>query len=236
MGVTPALPEDTTAEIGDWQIDRDPYNGVAWFGDNRRVAVHVSAGIGKDAAYAKVRDERVSGGYSYIVGENTNISFREALEAAFDWMGANPPETWQHPRVEQAVFDVPAGYDLDHYGIGRQQQTIRYSLEAVPEQLHQVQVKISGYDSTDNWTLSIERHPVTRGHQEEIWNPEKGTPLLDVLARARQLCAGIRRRPAAITQPDAGELDIDDLLTSPPVTNPPNDGQAQLANYAGDGR
>jgi len=227
------MPDSIPREIGGWTHDPDPYNGRAWFGDRGRVSVLVSSGVG-GSAYAKVRDERVSGSYVFITGEGEELSFEEALEIAVDWMETHRPEEWTHPRIEPAVFDVPEGFELDHYGLGRQQVTVRYSAMAVPEHLYQLNIKITGYDSTDNWTLSIERHPKTHGHEEDLWDPEKGTTFLEVLTRTRRLCGAVRQHPTAVTQQENGELDLEGLLSASPVPDPPEAGQHEIFHYVGD--
>ncbi|ERJ07444.1 hypothetical protein HLRTI_000486 [Halorhabdus tiamatea SARL4B] len=232
MGITPELPEGTPHEVGGWSFDPEPYNGAAWFGDDRRVSVAVFTSL-DDTAFAKVFDERVSGGYTYILGEDPEqeIDLDEAFEKGVSWMKTHDPENWHHPRVDPAVFDVPDGYDLAHYGLGQREVTIRYALRDFPDELRAMKVRINGFDSTDNWTVEINRTPITVGHGEEIWKPEKGTPLSKVLTRVRRFAAAIREDPSLVTEPDRREIDGEDLLENGPTPSRPQNGQTELFHY-----
>lgn len=235
MGRTPEIPDGTPHNIGGWSLDPEPYNGLPWFGDDRRVSVLVRESL-SGSAFAKVRDERVSGSTCYVVGEDTQeaLSFEEAVERAVEWMGQHDPAEWKHPRVEPAAFDVPEGYEFRIYSLGERTTSIRYRIEDEPEALNHVTLHIEGYDSTDNWTVEIARHPITTGHGEEIWEPEKGTPLVKVLTRARRLAAAIRADPSTVTEPDVREINAESLLEDAPRPSRPQTGQTELMHYGGE--
>lgn len=235
MGRTPDLPDGTPEHVGGWSFDPEPYNGAAWFGDDRRVSVLVRTSL-DDTAFAKVFDERVSGGYTYILGQESDqeLTLEEALEKAIEWMEEHDPTEWAHPRVEPAVFDRPDGYDLAHYGIGSRKVTIRYALHDVPDELFHMKLRVNGYDSTDNWTVEVARHPITAGHGEAIWEPETGTSLIEVLARVRQFAAAIRDDPSLVTDPDRKAIDAEDLVDTGPAPTQPKRGQTDLSHHRGE--
>lgn len=231
MGLTPEIPDDTPHEVGGWTLDPEPYNGLPWFGDDRRVSVLVREGV-SDSIFAKVRDERVSGSYQYIFDESgRDFTLADGIERAVEWMKQHDPSEWQHPRVEPSVFEVPDGYSLSHYGFGEQTVYIRYERESYPEPLRVLRIRVDGYDGTDNWTVEIARHPITRGHGEVIWDPEKGTSLGKVLARARRVAAAIKTDPSVVTEPDYQDLEIDEILENAPTPSQPETGQTELAHF-----
>jgi len=235
MGSTPEIPHGTPREVGGWSLDPEPYNGLPWFGDDRRVSVLVREPL-SGSAFAKARDERVSGSTCYVVGEDTQeeLSFGEAVKQAVDWMEQHDPAEWEHPRVEPAAFDVPAGYELSIYGLGERTTSIRYRLKDEPDPLNHVTLRIEGYGSTDNWTVEIARHPITKGHGEEIWEPEKGTPLVKVITRVRRIAAAIRSDPSTVTEPDVRGIDAGSLLKDAPIPSQPQTGQTELMHYGGE--
>ncbi|WP_135666585.1 hypothetical protein [Halorhabdus rudnickae] len=234
MGVTPDIPDGTPHEVNGWTLDPEPYNGLPWFGDDGRVSVLVSASISGNV-YAKVNDERASGAYEYLLGDgDESYSLERAVSEVVGWMERNDPEEWHHPRLEPSAFDIPEGYSLDIYSLGKQKTSIRYELDDCPEAVRVVRIRIEGYDSTDNWTVEINRTPITRGHGEEIWDPEKGTDLLDVLARVRRVATAIEANPSTVTVPDRGELDIEQFTSNAPTPSQPSSGQMELGHFGGE--
>lgn len=212
MGITPDLPEWVPHEIGGWTHEPEPYNGAAWFGDDHRVSVLVREGMGDP--FATVRDERVSHSRTYIIESEDNDdleTFEDVLEAAVEWMEDTDPSQWAHPDVDEAVFDVPEGFTLDIYSIGRK-ASIRYAIDDVPADLRGVTIRINGYPSTDNWTLALARPTITQGHEEELVDAEKGTPLVEMLAKAHRLATALRSNPPALTGAEYGELTYASLV------------------------
>ena len=127
----PPLPENLTlpAKVNGWTHDPESNkNAHVWRGDSGRVAVGVFSGVGHDRMRVKVMDERVHGfarsrtvttvdyeTADAVAGhiECNSAATGEAVEKAVAWMDRTPPASWSHPRVPEAMFDPPVGYELD---------------------------------------------------------------------------------------------------------------------------
>ena len=132
------------AQVNGWCHAPDSKkNGHIWLSPEETAAVGVF-GFGGEMQ-VKLLDERVSGiGRSKAVFEakyqhtkdyyepaDSSVPMAvvvETVEAAVDWMQRHAPP-WEHPAVEPAAFDPPAGFVLDRYYLEERQQTVCYRQE-----------------------------------------------------------------------------------------------------------
>lgn len=150
MGHTLSLPDrfEFPEEVNGWRFDPEPYNGNAWFSEDRKKAVAVFAIMG--TARVAVIDERANGFDNKERVAETSYETADAeaddpwaaerdaaaqmVEQAVEWMEANHARDWTHPDVNEAVFDAPPGYELAEYYIESRTTVIYYRrVDADPE-------------------------------------------------------------------------------------------------------
>lgn len=142
----PRLPNgfDLPTRVNGWVHDpEDGLNGHCWrFGQGERpLSMRVYDPVG--TCYAAVTDERTSGMDSkqrvseVKFGSGTDRSqlraVEEVLTDAIDWMNDHSEGKWSHPRIEEAVFQPPAGYELVDYRIDTRTTTVQYHRVGAPE-------------------------------------------------------------------------------------------------------
>lgn len=127
--------------VNGWTHDPEPYNGTAWFSPDRDQSVVAFNTM--STVYAAVYDERCEGMKSreriferkYDRSEDLSVAElqereraanAELIEDVVAWMREHPPGQWSHPRVNEAVFDAPPGYELVTYAIEGRDSTITY--------------------------------------------------------------------------------------------------------------
>ena len=135
----PPLPDEYELpdELNDWIHDPDSNrNGHVWTGadDPRSVGVFSSVG---DRVRVAVFDDRVSGFCNKIEPFDREFGDDETepeavawgVERAIEWMQQHEPLTWDHPAVDDAVFDPPAGFVLDRYYLEQREHIVCYRQE-----------------------------------------------------------------------------------------------------------
>ena len=147
MPAKPPLPDDREppAEVNGWTHDPDDTtNGHCWRRDDdgRPLAVRLFGGVG--TGYATVTDDRVAGvggrekiaEYRFESDDDHRDRRKEAVGMAFDdaiaWMEDHGSE-WSHPRINEAGFQPPAGYELTRYSIGSRETIILYHQVDAPD-------------------------------------------------------------------------------------------------------
>ena len=135
----PELPDgfDLPTRVNEWVHDpKDGSNGHCWRFEQgeRTLAMRVYDPLG--SCYAAVTDERTGGLDSrqrvseVKFGSGTDCSQHRAVEEvltdAIDWMDDHSKGEWSHPRVQEAVFQPPAGYELAGYQINTRTTTVQY--------------------------------------------------------------------------------------------------------------
>jgi hypothetical protein len=135
----PELPDgfDLPTRVNGWVYDpEDGSNGHCWRFEQgeRPLAMRVYDPIG--TCYAAITDERTSGLDSrqrvseVEFGSGTDCwqlkAVEEVLTDAIDWMDDHSEGEWSHPRIEEAAFQPPAGYELVDYQIDNRMTTVQY--------------------------------------------------------------------------------------------------------------
>ena len=135
----PELPDgfDLPTRVNGWVHDpEDGSNGHCWRFEQgeRPLAMRVYDPL--DVCYATVSDERTRGLDSrqrvseVEFGSGTDCwqlkAVEETLRDAIDWMDDHSEGEWSHPRVQEAAFQPPAGYELVSYQIDNRTTTVQY--------------------------------------------------------------------------------------------------------------
>lgn len=189
--------------VNGWTFRPDaPYNGDVWIGDDGRVSLLVRDGV-IGAPSAVVIDERLNHGHEYLFGQpdadGPPLTPKAALKRAHAWMCEHPPGAWQHPRIHEAAFDAPEGFELDRYELTTRQQRIHYHEREPPADLKLRGVYVEGYDSSGNFSVELARYPprdedrVDPDHtgREPVAVPDE-CGLEVALLRAHQVAAALR--------------------------------------------
>jgi len=139
MPAKPRLPDDfdLPTAVNGWIHDPDDRtNGHCWQYEQgeRPLAIRVYETLG--ACYAAVTDERTSGMESKkrIIdldhADREDLSHEEAIEtginATIEWMNNYGEGEWSHPRIHEAAFQPPVGYELASYRINSRTTTVLY--------------------------------------------------------------------------------------------------------------
>ncbi len=177
----PPLPDgyELPEAVNGWQHNPESNkNGHAWYSENGETAVAVFSRFGK--TYVTVTDERCNGlgrgeriheheyeceqeGETVEGEERRAIEARavsDAVETAVAWMDTTGPDQWTHPDVCEAVFDAPAGYELEFYFLEQRETTVYYRREDADEKSRR-----TGAGEPDEYT--VETCPYLYLHQ---WN------------------------------------------------------------------
>lgn len=133
---TPPLPDEYVIpkEVNGWV--RDPgsnRNGHIWTGTSVERSVGVFLGV-TDRIRVAVFDDRVDGFRNKIEPVERDIKEQESqseatawgIDRAVTWMVRHAPTEWDHPHVEEAVFDPPVGYVLDRYYLEEREHIVNY--------------------------------------------------------------------------------------------------------------
>lgn len=132
----PPLPEgfDLPEEVNGWiHTPKSNKNGHIWIGESAQRSVGVFSGI-TDRVRVAVFDDRVDGFCSKIQpversfedGETQAEATAWGVKRAVAWMEHHAPDRWDHPHVEEAVFDPPVGFVLDRYYLEERKQIVCY--------------------------------------------------------------------------------------------------------------
>jgi hypothetical protein len=133
MSFKPEIPTDQTLpeQVGEWGYKPDSsWNGLVWAGEELEVVVfaHVN-----DTVRVAVVDTRVSGfdsKHTVTSREITDIDQKTGnwwgVEKAVAWMKRHDPKSWNHPAVDETVFDAPKGFEVAHYWIEQRETIIVY--------------------------------------------------------------------------------------------------------------
>jgi hypothetical protein len=135
----PLLPDgfELPTDINGWRhAPESNRNGHVWTGASAERSVGVFAGL-SDTVRVCVFDDRVDGFCNKIELNRRDIGDEEpkaeatawGVAKAVDWMERNAPDAWDHPAVDEAVFDPPAGFELDRYYLEERQHIVCYRQE-----------------------------------------------------------------------------------------------------------
>ncbi|MGN8215834.1 hypothetical protein [Halococcus salifodinae] len=135
----PPLPDRFVlpAEVNGWvHMPGSNKNGHVWTGESAQRSVGVFSGI-TDRVRVAIFDDRVDGFCSKIQpversledGETQAEATAWGVERAVAWMERHAPERWNHPHVEEAVFDPPVGFVLDRYYLEEREHIVCYRQE-----------------------------------------------------------------------------------------------------------
>lgn len=139
MAAKPRLADgfDLPTAVNGWIHDPDDRtNGHCWQYErgDRPLSMRVYETLG--TSYAAVMDDRTSGmeckeriaGHDH--GDREDLPREEAAEtvidAASEWMEAYSEGEWSHPRIHEAAFQPPVGYELTAYRINSRTTTVQY--------------------------------------------------------------------------------------------------------------
>lgn len=128
-------------EINEWEHDPEPYNGEAWFGPDREQSVVAFNHFGSITGC--LIDERCSGMENKVrfvdreIKKPDDLSVEESrtqdrranarlVKEVVDWMRRHRPGEVANPRVNEAVFDAPVGYELASYRINQRDTMVVY--------------------------------------------------------------------------------------------------------------
>lgn len=136
----PPLPDglDLPTEVNGWvHMSESNKNGNIWTSESAQRSVGVFSGI-TDRVRVAVFDDRVNGFCSKVQpversledGETQTEATAWGVERAVAWMERQAPERWDHPHVEEAVFDPPVGFVLDRYYLEEREHIVCYRQEA----------------------------------------------------------------------------------------------------------
>lgn len=141
MASKPRLPDgyELPGEVNGWRHDPESNrNGHVWTSDEHEVSVAVFNSLSR--IRVAVFDDRVDGFANKVepyreaipeaVGHDGEPDLvADGVEAAVDWMQDHAPAEWEHPAVNDAVFDPPAGYVLDRYYLEEREHIVYYRQE-----------------------------------------------------------------------------------------------------------
>lgn len=208
----PPLPDDyqPPTEVNGWVHDPDSKrNGHVWSARNREASVGVFCyPTGRLAV--SVFDDRVDGFCNKVEpvsreldeDDDTEQGVVWAIDEAVSWMQNHAPEEWEHPAVEEAVFDPPVGYVLDRYYLEQRNQTVYYRREDAESDVRMGPAKDDGtvptletraylvvrtWRGSGNSTISVA--PWLRAHDKdmhEVVDPPAGCGLEIAITLARQ--------------------------------------------------
>jgi hypothetical protein len=146
MAAKPRLPAGygLPRTVNGWRHDPDDgSNGHTWCFEagERPLSVRVFEHFGR--SYAKVTDDRTTGIES---GEEIATRSRDedadqtkqataaaVVAEAVAWMREHGSSEWSHPRIHEAMFDPPVGYEFGAYEIGQRWSLIHYHRIDTPE-------------------------------------------------------------------------------------------------------
>ncbi|EMA56628.1 hypothetical protein [Halococcus thailandensis] len=229
----PPLPEGfgLPAEVNGWvHTPKSNKNGHVWISESAQRSVGVFSGI-TDRVRVAVFDDRVDGFCSKIQpversledGETQAEATAWGVERAVAWMERQIPERWDHPHVEEAVFDPPVGFVLDRYYLEEREHTVCYRQgdtekavsmvggrppETEPSLETRAYLYVEVWRGSGNATIALA--PWLRAHdheKHEIANPPEECGLAVALKLAREWVqeeAGQTRDSPAIGQSDLG--------------------------------
>jgi hypothetical protein len=139
MSAKPRLPDgvELPTEVNGWTHDPDSgKNAHVWVSDDETASVGVFSSLGR--VYAKVFDERVNGLENGVrltavdlddddqFTETERQTVADVLDEAIAWMREHAPAEWEHPDVNEAVFDAPPGYELEVCYLEQRDTTVYY--------------------------------------------------------------------------------------------------------------
>jgi hypothetical protein len=146
MAAKPRLPTgyDLPTAVNGWRHDpNDGSNGHTWSLDagERPLSVRVFEHFGR--CYARVTDDRTTGiesseeiaarSHDEDGDQTTQATVAAVVAEAVEWMREHDVGEWSHPRIREAVFDPPLGYELVAYEIGQRWSLIHYHRIDAPE-------------------------------------------------------------------------------------------------------
>ena len=142
----PELPDgfDLPTRVNGWvHSPEDKSNGHCWRFEQEKRPLAMRVYDPPGSCYAAVTDERTSGMDSkqrvseVKFGSGTDCSqlraIEEVLTDAIDWMDDHNDGEWSHPRIQEAAFQPPAGYELVDYRIDNRTTTVQYHRLGTPE-------------------------------------------------------------------------------------------------------
>lgn len=122
-----------------------PSNGLVWTATDHPFEVYIHR-VGRTARVL-VSDGRATGSCSRVeiarFEATDDVQYSElpecvtlpAIERAIEWMRATDLDAWEHSSVCEAVFEPPAGYELDQYYVENREAIVYYRrVDASPTQ------------------------------------------------------------------------------------------------------
>lgn len=146
MPLRPRLPDgyDLPETVGEWVYSSETgKNAHVWVSDDETASVGVFCSLGN--VYTKVFDERANGFENCerlievsledddMFTETERQAVADVTEETIAWMRETTPDEWAHPRVNEAVFDAPPGYELAVYYLESRDTQIYYHREGADE-------------------------------------------------------------------------------------------------------
>ncbi len=216
--------------VNDWELDpTSNKNGHVWYSPDKTQSVAIYSHLGK--VHSKISDERATGlergepitsveldsGNSETTGkeENNHVfdvadtskarneeeALSYVLEKSINWMESNAPGSWEHPRINEAAFEAPTGFELARYYLASRETTIYYHRTG-----EQTGVRMGESEAPDEVTFSnypylvvhcwkgngnatIALAPWLRAHDEEmeeVVDTPEGCGLDIALSKARE--------------------------------------------------
>jgi hypothetical protein len=229
----PPLPDgfDPPTEVNGWDhAPESNKNGHIWAGESAQRSVGVFSGITGSVRVA-VFDDRVDGfcnkvqpvERTYEDGETQAEAMAWGVERAIAWMDRHAPDRWDHPHVEEAVFDPPVGFVLDRYYLEEREHIVCYRQEGTEKNVNmaggrppdtepsletRAYLYVEAWRGSGNATVSLA--PWLRAHDDEkheIVEPPEECGLAIALKLAREWVreeAGQTRDAPATGQSDLG--------------------------------
>lgn len=191
MTTRPPLPDgyDLPVKVNGWHHDTESNkNGHVWTRPDGERSVAVFCHL--ETVRVTASDNRVNGFASNPDQIRRNVrdgeSKREAtvwgVEKVVEWMRRHDPDAWNCPGVNEAVFDPPAGYDLEYYFVEEREQIVYYheqgarersSLASLREEpIGELDPEAYTYLNVHEWrgsgTATVALAPWVHAHDEEM--------------------------------------------------------------------
>ena len=232
MANRPSIPDnhELPTKVGPWEYDSEAtWNGHVWIAEGSPIEVMVFNHISMTRAI--VRDSRIKGFDSEHKIESKELpdsvsspdpEHAEAtwwgIEQAVWWMERHDPD-WQHPGVDETVFDAPPGFELDSYAVGNREIIIRYAqpgdalemagrrLDTEPSLSTRKYLMVKTWKGSGNSTIALSPWERPHDHElDEIVDPPEECGLGVAVKLAREWIA--EQRGESMPANTAGQADI----------------------------